>query len=331
MTKKRRFTLTATLLALFFSPLLYAVEDCGTSVTECKLRQQIDTLQQQVEQLEQRLESVSQTTSQFFRDRLKDGGLGPEMVWIPAGSFMMGDIQGVGQDNEKPVHQVFINWFAMGRYEVTVAEFRRFVEASGYKTEAERGKGCRVSQNRWNWVKEANWHNPKFSQDDNHPVVCISWNDTMAYVEWLSQQTGKDYRLPSEAQWEYAARAGTMTQYWWGNEIGSNKINCGGNHCGDHFEYTAPVGFFDANPFGLFDMLGNVWEWCADTLHYNYNGAPTDGSVWEDGGSERRRLVRGGSWVHNSRDNRVAYRLIEPMDDRTDFEGFRVVRMWTEH
>ncbi|MEN8221031.1 MAG: SUMF1/EgtB/PvdO family nonheme iron enzyme [Pseudomonadota bacterium] len=132
-----------------------------------------------------------------FRDRLKDGSLGPEMVWIPAGTFRMGDIQGGGHDNEKPVHQVSVSRFAIGKYEVTFAEYDKFAQATGRKKPNDRGWGR-----------------------GNRPVINVSWHDATAYAEWLSQQTGQKYRLPTEAEWEYAARAGTTTKYWWGNQMG---------------------------------------------------------------------------------------------------------------
>jgi formylglycine-generating enzyme required for sulfatase activity len=258
-----------------------------------------------------------------FRDRLQNGSLGPEMVVIPAGRFQMGDIQGSGYSYEKPVHRVSVSEFAMGRYEVTVGEFRRFVNATGYKTEAEKGDGCYVYDgDSWEYKKEANWGNPYFSQNDNHPVVCLSWNDAVAYAEWLSQQTGKEYRLPSEAEWEYAARAGTETKYWWGNEIGSNQANCDG--CGSQWDnkQTAPVGSFTANSFGLYDTVGNVWEWNADPWHSNYEGAPSDGSVWE--GDSSRRVLRGGSWYSSPGNCRTANRLRGTSDVRYQYIGFRV-------
>jgi formylglycine-generating enzyme required for sulfatase activity len=126
----------------------------------------------------------------------------------------------------------------------------------------------------------------------------VSWYGVTAYADWLSQQTGKSYRLPSEAEWEYAARAGTETQYWWGNEPGTNRANCRNDYCGDSFDRTAPVGSFAPNPFGLYDTVGNVWEWVADPWHDNYEGAPTDGSVWTEGGSGLF-AQRGGSWLYS--------------------------------
>jgi formylglycine-generating enzyme required for sulfatase activity len=265
-----------------------------------------------------------QSAGEIYQDRLQDGSKGPQMVWIAAGSFQMGDIQGGGYD-EKPVHRVSITQdFAMGRYEVTVGEFRQFVNATGYRTDAEKKGSCYSWKQGWKNIKGANWRSPGFSQNDNHPVVCVSWNDAMAYAKWLSQQTGKQYSLPSEAQWEYAARAGTETKYWWGNNIGKNRANCNG--CGSRWDKksTAPVGSFAPNSFGLYDTVGNVWEWCADPWHNNYKGAPTDGQVWS-GGDESYRVLRGGSWNNLPRSARTAFRNWDSSDVRNDIFGFRVV------
>ncbi|MCP3897296.1 SUMF1/EgtB/PvdO family nonheme iron enzyme, partial [Moraxella sp.] len=183
------------------------------------------------------------------RDRLKDGRLGPEMVRIPAGRFRMGDIQGGGDGDEKPVHRVSVSEFAMGRYEVTFAEYDKFAQATGRKKPDDEGWGR-----------------------GNRPVINVSWDDAVAYAKWLSQQTGKQYRLPTEAEWEYAARAGTETQYWWGNEIGQNRAVC--DACGSRWDnkQTAPVGSFAANPFSLYDTVGNVWEWTCSEYEDKYSG-----------------------------------------------------------
>ncbi|OAD19441.1 secreted protein containing Sulphatase-modifying factor [Candidatus Thiomargarita nelsonii] len=229
------------------------------------------------------------STGKYFRSRLKDGSEGPEMVWIPAGSFKMGDMnvtvtsfQGGGDSDERPVHRVSITQrFAIGRYEVTFAEYDKFAEATGREKPNDRGWGR-----------------------GNRPVINVSWDDAVAYTEWLSQQTGKQYRLPSEAEWEYAARAGTTTKYWWGNTASHEYANYGADSCcsglakgKDRWKYTAPVGSFASNPFGLYDTAGNVWEWCADSWHGTYKGAPTDGQVWR-GGDENYRVLRGGSWFN---------------------------------
>ncbi len=220
----------------------------------------------------------SSREEKFFRDRLQDGSLGPEMVRIPAGRFRMGDIQGGGDRDEKPVHRVSVSEFAMGKYEVTFAEYDKFAQATGRKKPDDKGWGR-----------------------GNRPVINVSWNDAVAYAEWLSQQTGKEYRLPTEAEWEYAARAGTKTKYWWGNKIGNNRANCDG--CGSRWDdkQTVPVGSFAANPFGLYDTVGNVWEWVADPWHSNYKNAPNDGQVWKTGGDNSSRVLRGGSWKDGQR------------------------------
>ncbi len=291
-----------------------------------------DTLSTQLQQLEtqkqavisnapeqtQQLQDLQLKPADVFRAPLITDDFVPEMVVIPAGQFRMGDIQGTGDHREKPVHEVSVKSFAMGRYPLTVAEFRQFVYATGYQTEAETGGGSYVWKgNDWQQVKDANWRNPSFPQKapqkDEQPVVCISWNDTMAYIDWLTKQTGQKYCLPSEAQWEYAARAGTDTDYWWGKKFARSRVNCRGSGRPSQWsgKQTAPVGSFKPNPFGLYDTAGNVWEWCADRWwHDNYKGAPTDGSVWEGDGS--LFVLRGGSWNSGARQVRSAYRSRHP-------------------
>jgi formylglycine-generating enzyme required for sulfatase activity len=280
-------------------------------------------------------ELTEQKGWKIFRDPfLKQGGKkGPEMIWLPAGQFSMGDIQGEGDEDEKPVHQVSITRFAMGRYEVTVGEFRQFIEATGYQTEAEKGYGCRVASKHGlleSNARDANWRNPYFPIQDNQPVVCVSWSDALAYTQWLSTQTGQTYRLPSEAQWEYAARAGKETVFWWRNNIGKNWANCNG--CSSEWDNKiAPIGSFMASPFGLYDTTGNVWEWVADPWHSRYKAAPSDGSVWEEGGNRCVRVIRGGAWNEKPQNMRVAYRYGRSfpegsVDSRRVNLGFRVVR-----
>jgi formylglycine-generating enzyme required for sulfatase activity len=241
---------------------------------------------------------ASQQPGTIFRDRLLDGSLGPEMVVIPAGRFRMGDIQGGGYSNEQPVHEVSVAQFAIGRYEVTFAEYDKFAQATGRQKPDDEGWGR-----------------------DNRPVINVSWFDVMAYAKWLSQQTGQNYRLPTEAEWEYAARAGSNTKYWWGNDIGSNQANCLNSECGDHFEYTAPVGSFAANAFGLYDTVGNVWEWTCSVYEDRYQGAEqrcaSGGSLF---------ALRGGSWGDDAGWSRAAYRnRLEPTF-RLDNQGARLAR-----
>lgn len=238
-----------------------------------------------------------------FRDTLQDGSLGPEMVWIPAGTFRMGDIQGGSQYSELPVHEVSVPRFAIGRYEVTFAEYDKFAEATGREKPVDEGWGR-----------------------GNRPVINVSKNDASAYIDWLSQQTGHQYRLPSEAEWEYAARAGTETKYWWGNEIGFNRGVCDG--CGSQWddEQTAQVGSFAPNPFGLYDTVGNVRELIADDWHKNYENAPSDGSIWKNF-NKTKLMLRGGSWLNDPNRCRAATRHISSSEYnyKDSYNGFRVV------
>ena len=221
-----------------------------------------------------------------FRDALSSGGEGPAMVVLPTGRFRMGSPAGeAGRfDDEGPVHMVTISRpIAMGQYPVTFEDYDLYV-SMGTKRPADRGWGR-----------------------GRMPVISVSWEDARAYAAWLSEQTGKHYRLPSESEWEYAARAGTETAYSWGNEIGVNRAN--GRHSGSKRSgrKTSPVGSFAPNAFGLYDMHGNVWEWVEDGWHGNYEGAPSDGNAWTSGDSTWR-VVRGGSWYNNPRILRAANR-----------------------
>lgn len=228
----------------------------------------------------------------------------PEMVHIPAGKFLMGSDDG-GSD-EQPIHEVTIGYsFEISKYPVTFDEYDAFAKVA-----------------KWRFPRDADWGRGK------RPVINVSWNDAQNYVQWLSKQTGKNYRLPSEAEWEYAARAGTQTRYWWGDELGNNKANCDG--CGSKWdnEQTAPVGLFKANAFGLYDMAGNVWEWTQDCWHNNYSNAPNDGSAWlkKDEGDCNRRVVRGGSWFIEPRNLRSACRIGNRDHGESNSIGFRIAR-----
>jgi formylglycine-generating enzyme required for sulfatase activity len=244
-----------------------------------------------------------------FRDTLKDSSEGPEMVVIPSGNFLMGspERESGRSRSEGPQHRVTIGRaFAMGRYAVTFDEYDSFANAMGRELPGDEGWGR-----------------------GNRPVISVSWHDAFAYTKWLSAQTDKSYRLPTEAQWEYAARAGTETRYWWGNEIGRNHANCSG--CGsqwDHHKQTAPVGSFYVNPFGLYDTAGNVMEWVQDCWHDSYKGAPNDGSAWEGegGGDCRLRVLRGGSWGGGPGYLRSANRTRNNPGTRFDFVGFRLAQ-----
>ncbi len=259
----------------------------------------------------------------------------PEMVVVPAGSFMMGSPSSEEgrDDDEGPVHPVTIaEPFAVGVYEVTRGEFARFVSATGHDT----GSSC------WTWESGEgklrsgrNWRSPGFSQTDRDPVVCVSWDDARAYVAWLSEKTGEEYRLLSESEWEYAARAGTTTRYSWGESASGQCRYANGAdgstgfdwavECDDGYARTSPVGSFAANGWGLHDVHGNVWEWVEDCWNGSYAGAPSDGRAWGSGECGRR-VLRGGSWLSDPRDLRSAFRSWYDSGDRFDCYGFRVAR-----
>lgn len=239
----------------------------------------------------------------------------PEMVVIPAGAFVMGSPKSAehySSDDERPTHMVTIGRpFALARTEVTRGQFAAFVKATGHAT----GDKCTIFQaGKWVATPGANWQNPGFPQDDSHPVVCVNWDDAQAYVKWLQRRTGKQYRLPSEAEWEYAARAGTTTRWYWGtDELRScDFANIADNtarsqisgitweaKCSDGHAYTAPGGQFRPNGFGLYDTAGNVWEWVEDCYTAGYEGAPINGSAWVAVQCEKR-VLRGGSWFKRS-------------------------------
>jgi formylglycine-generating enzyme required for sulfatase activity len=258
------------------------------------------------------------------------------MVRIPKGQFQMGSPPGEqGRDNDEgPQHSVSIERaIAVGRFELTRGEFERFKEKTGYVTDAEKGKSCWTwFSGKWTEQPGANWRSVGFDEDATHPVVCVSWNDARANANWLSEETGKRYRLPTEAEWEYTARARSTTRFWWGDEVNAKDTiwaNCNG--CGDtewDGKKTAPVGQFPANDFGLHDTSGNVWDWIQDCSHGNYEGAPEDASPWlESGGGDcGRRVLRGGSWYSTPEWVRSADRVTTTADNRINFVGFRLAQ-----
>jgi len=275
-------------------------------------------------------------------------GAGPQMVLIESGRFTMGSPVGEeGRwDDEGPRHAVaVVRPFALARCETTVGEFGRFVAETGYWTDAERGGGCYTLDADGSGLsqrEDANWHNPGFAQSDDHPVVCVSFNDARAYARWLSLRTGAAYRLPTETEWEYAARAGTTTSRFWGDDPAASCIYSNGADrtakarfpdwtvadCDDGAEFTAPAGRYRRNPFGLSDILGNVWEWVEDCWHQDYTGAPNDGSASLEAKGEdcTRRVVRGGGWYGGPRGLRSAYRNWSTADEAYYFVGIRLAR-----
>lgn len=272
----------------------------------------------------------------------------PEMVSIPGGEFMMGspaDESGRG-DDEGPQHRVRVKPFALGRTEVTVAQWREFAQLSGYQTEAERNAhvpGCFTwspEDAGWAWRAGRSWRDPGWSPKDKDPVVCISWVDAQAYARWLDQHSGtRGWRLPSEAEWEYAARAGSTTARPWGDNPnlacahanGADRTNGprGRNWiephaCRDRYWYVAPAGSYRPNAWGLHDMLGNVWEWVQD-CHLPYGDAPGDGSAHEANDC-RGRVVRGGAWDEPPDVLRSAARFWLGAANRNNNIGLRLAR-----
>lgn len=249
----------------------------------------------------------------------------PEMVTLPSGTFLMGSPESDrdGYSDERPQHRVTIGYrFALGRYPVTVAEFSRFADASGHCQEG----GLHVWMDSGGWKEELakSWRYPGFSQTDFHPVVGISWWDAVAYCEWLAEETGEPYRLPSEAEWEYACRAGTTKRYAFGDRITPTDANYTESELGE----TTEAGTYPPNSWGLYDMHGNVWEWVEDNWH-GYDGAPNDGSAWTDGERSeinRSYIYRGGSWGSPPRFLGSAFRSGKPPHIRLDVHGFRVAR-----
>ena len=269
---------------------------------------------------------ASQPREQFeplkvFQDPLASGGLGPKMVALPTGEFLMGPSadEPLQLTKERPRHKVTISTsFAISQHEITFADFDKFVAATGYRKPSDKGWGTVY------WGRT------------NMPVFDVTWHDAQRYVEWLSEQTGKLYYLPSEAQWEYAARAGTTTAFHTGDCIHTDQANFHGRYeFGDcplpptYRGKTIPVGSFKPNAWGLYDVHGNIFEWTQDCWHPSYNGAPNNGSAWMYEGDNvdcERRVLRGGSWSGRPADIRSAARSNNEANFRSIFIGFRVVR-----
>ncbi len=246
-----------------------------------------------------------------FCDRLAQGGLGPELMVIPAGSFLMGSPEGEeGRfDWEGPQHRVTLaRPFGIGRFTVTFDDYDAFCAVTKREKPDDQGWGR-----------------------GRQPVINVSWDDAAAYCQWVSAQTGQGYRLPSEAEWEYGCRAGTTTPFHFGATLSTAQANYNGNDTygsgalGQHRRRTVAMGSLPANPWGLHEIHGNVWEWCEDCRNGSYDGAPTDGSASRHGDC-RRRVLRGGSWYSDPRGARAAIRSGSAPEDRSYCYGFRLAR-----
>jgi formylglycine-generating enzyme required for sulfatase activity len=257
---------------------------------------------------------------------------GMDMVFVKGGSFTMGctSEQSDCDDDEKPTQQVTLSDFQIGKYEVTVSQFEAFIKESSYRTDAEKGDGSYIwDGSKWEMKAGIDWRcdvngNKKMVSDYNHPVIHISWNDAIAYCEWVSQKTGKKYRLPTEAEWEYAARGGTSTASTGSAALysGSSNIDEVAWYKGNSGSNTHPVGQKKANALGIYDMTGNVWEWCND-----WYGTYSSGSQSNPQGasSGAYRMFRGGVWSDVPQYCRLSYRGRNYPDFRCDFLGFRLV------
>lgn len=269
----------------------------------------------------------------------------PDLVVVPAGNFLMGsnfaeqDLAKAGGladsvvSKEYPQHRVNVPSFAAGRYAVTKGEFAAFVRAKNYQTQAERDYGCwsSLSGKKQERGVKYHWRNTGFVQSDDHPVVCVSWNDAQAYIQWLNQSSGGTYRLLSEAEREYASRAGSIRAFWWGNDVGTDQANYwprdfySDRTNGVFRRGTVAVSSFGPNPYGLHNVHGNVLEWVQDCFNFTYNNAPADGSAWESGQCQKR-MTRGGSWFLGIPHLRSAFRYDVELAEPIDMIGFRLAR-----
>lgn len=290
--------------------------------------------------------TISFANAQSAGDTFTDCADCPEMVVIPSGTAILGSEPWIAnrKGGDGPIREVEIAYtLAVAKTETTRAQYRAFVEATGYETEY---KEPRIGCNTWTYdrvlgfVLDHTWDAPGYDQREDHPVVCVSWADGTAYAAWLAETTGKPYRLISSTEFEYATRAGTRGPWYWGS---SNTDACTHANvaddtfrrlydyapvfaCDDKYERTSPAGAFEANPWGLHDMLGNAWEWTDDCVHADMSKAPTDGRAWlaEDDGNCERRVPRGGSWVSGTDWVRAAAQAGDWAYYHSQLLGFRV-------
>ena len=262
------------------------------------------------------------------------------MVEIPAGTFVMGADAGETGRPEGPPRRVTIEKpFALGRYEVTHAQYAAFFSATGYSAPGP----CRTLVGGIFANSPAHdWRDPGLgaAPKPDEPVVCVSWRDAKAYVAWLAATTGQPYRLPTEAEWEYAARAGSTTEYAWGTDMEGGcayanlydadaaglAFGWASSACGDGAKFLSRVGAYKPNAFGLHDMIGNVWEWTQDCYVIPYPSIPTDGRAIEAAGACERRTVRGAAWMTRTDRARSSFRGRDPEAARFSYFGFRVAR-----
>jgi formylglycine-generating enzyme required for sulfatase activity len=275
--------------------------------------------------------TTTPAAEQTLHSKLKD------MVPVKGGCYQMGDIFRDIQSSEKPVHEVCVDDFFIGMFEVTVGEFRRFVDDTGYRTEAESQDGCHswIGDGKEEKIKDHNWSNTGFPQTERDPVVCVSWNDAYNYIQWLNKEEGSNYRLLTEAEWEYAARSrGREYQYSWGNGAPSGNVadesakealsglNIWKGYR-DGYAYTAPAGSFRPNELGIYDMSGNAYEWVTDWQEDDYYGhSPKSNPKGPDKG--KYKILRGGAWDLQPDTARTTSRYWNEAGARAVCMGFRL-------
>ncbi|NKB43573.1 MAG: SUMF1/EgtB/PvdO family nonheme iron enzyme [Alphaproteobacteria bacterium] len=286
------------------------------------------------------------TSASSAADSFKDCADCPEMIAIPSGKAILGSEPWIADRKriEGPIREVTIAYtLAIAKTEATRSEYRAFIEATGYQTSSEPGReGCntRTYDGVLGFVRDHTWDAPGDDQREDHPVTCTSWADAHAYASWLAETTGKPYRLLSSTEFEYATRAGTRGPWFWGT---SNADACAYANvadstfrrlydyqplfaCDDNHERTSPVGSYQPNPWGLYDMLGNAWEWTEDCVHTDMRKVPTDGRAWreEDEGDCTKHIPRGGSWMSGTDWVRAAAQAGDPTLYHSQILGFRV-------
>jgi formylglycine-generating enzyme required for sulfatase activity len=316
------------------SRLVNAVRTYLEKETETKEKLQLKDKPGDVKAVEPKAKKVYKNQQGFQETDFGDGII---MVSIPPGKFEMGSNE---YDSEKPPHTVYLDEYRIGKHAVTVKQFGLFVKDTGYVTEAEsKGGAFTWTGEKWEQKKDINWKNPGFEQEDSHPVVCVSWNDALEYCKWLSGKKGGSFKLPTEAQWEKAARGTDKRKYPWGNPAPSGarvnfadkqawlkaKMNWADKDIDDGYAYTAPVGSYPdgASPYGLLDMAGNVWEWCGDWYGSDYyKNAPKENPTGPKSGAHR--VLRGGSWNIGAVILRSSLRNSADPSFRNGFVGFRL-------
>lgn len=314
---------------------------------KARIAEEMRRLEEEKERMRQEQDRLQTEAVQSFTEKMT----GMEFIRIKGGCYRMGDVFGDGEVDEKPVHEVCVDDFYLGKYEVTVGQFKKFVTETGYRTDGEKNAGGVIGcfaydqddkEKLWNWRSWANWKTPNKYQEneDSHPVSCVSWNDAKAFADWLTRENGKPYRMPTEAEWEYAARGGTQTRNYWGDgkDDACTYANVGDrtplpgrstwnnkHECTDGYAFVAPVGRFQPNAFGLYDIIGNVCEWTQDWYGKNYySTSPRNNPEGPSSGSDR--VYRGGSWDYVAKYCRSAYRLAYDPGDRHNRLGFRLLR-----